>query len=66
MVTPGTQAGCGEACLALTTCFGFLRAEDVTGIATEIATHRARDRQEKLAHPSRPVQQRRALIKIVA
>lgn len=46
--------------------FWFLEADDVTGITAEITTHRARDRQEKMAHPPRPTRQRRALIKIMA
>lgn len=46
--------------------FWFLEAEDVITITAEIATHQARDQQEKLAHPSHPARQRRALIKIVA
>lgn len=47
--------------------FWFLEAEDVTGdLTAEISTQQARGRQEKLAHPLRPAQQLRALIKIIA
>lgn len=46
--------------------FWFVEVEDVMGITTEISTHQARDRQEKLAHLLHPAWQLKALIKIIA
>lgn len=37
--------------------FWFLEVEDVMGITTKFTTQRARDWQEKLAHPPHPMWQ---------